>query len=125
MVTNFAAPVPAGCVHMTEVAVVQLLVAHGVAPIDMDGVESVEPKFYPHSVCVEPPVVGPFAAIKDVTIGGTVTAQGRTSPLVTSDPAVPVILDYRFNAEGASRPRQRNRCNFMHARTKVARARYR
>ena len=125
MMTAFAAPVPAGCRHMSEVVVTQLSVVHGVAPIDMDAVESVEPKFDPHSVCVEPPVVGPFAAIKDVTIGGTVTAQGRTSPLVTSDPAVPVILDYRFNAEGASRSRQRNRCNFMHARTKVARPRYR
>ncbi len=69
MVTNFAAPVPAGCVHIIRVAVVQLSVVHGFAPIDMDAVESVEPKFMPDTVSVEPPVVGPFAAIKNVATG--------------------------------------------------------
>ena len=67
--TAFAAPVPAGCPHMSEVVVTQLLVVHGVAPIDMDSDESVRPKFDPDNVCVEPPVVGPFAAIKDVATG--------------------------------------------------------
>ncbi len=67
--TAFAAPVPAGCPHMSEVVVTQLLVVHGVASIDMDTVESVGPKFLPDTVCVEPPVVGPFAAIKNVATG--------------------------------------------------------
>ena len=39
--TAFAAPVPAGCPHMSEVVVVQLVVVHGIVPIDMDTVESV------------------------------------------------------------------------------------
>ena len=67
--TAFAAPVPAGCPHMSEVVVTQLLVVHGVAPIDMDGEVLVEPKFDPVNVCVEPPVVGPFAALGDVATG--------------------------------------------------------
>ena len=54
---------------MTEVVVAQLLVVHGFTPIDMDTVESVEPKFMPDNVCVEPPVVGPFAAYKSVNTG--------------------------------------------------------
>ncbi len=86
-----AAPIPAGCEHMSEVAVAQLLVVHGVPPIDIGGVESVQPKFNPEMVCVEPPSVGPFAAVTDVTIGGTLAAQERASPLVRSDQAVPVI----------------------------------
>ena len=69
--TASAAPVPARCPHMTEVVVVQLLVVHGVAPIDMDGDESVQvaPKLMPDTVSVEPPVVGPFAALGDVATG--------------------------------------------------------
>ena len=67
--TAFAAPVPAGCSHLNEVTDTQLLVVHRVAPIDMDSDESVRPKFNPVNVCVEPPVVGPFAAIKDVATG--------------------------------------------------------
>ena len=87
MVTNFAEPVPAGCVHIIRVAVVQLSVVHGISPIDMDGVESVEPKFMPDNVCVEPPVVGPFAAIKDVTTGEPIAAQEEHRLL--SDPIRP------------------------------------
>jgi hypothetical protein len=67
--TASAVPVPAGCSHLNEVTDTQLLVVHGVAPIDMDSDESVRPKFNPDNVCVEPPVVGPFAAIKDVATG--------------------------------------------------------
>ena len=69
MMTAFAAPVPAGCRHMSEVVVTQLLVVHGVASIDMDTVESVGPKLLPDTVSVEPPVVGPFAALGDVATG--------------------------------------------------------
>ena len=54
---------------MSEVVVTQLLVVHGVAPIDMDSDESVGPKLLPDTVSVEPPVVGPFAALGDVATG--------------------------------------------------------
>ena len=67
--TASAAPIPAGCSHLIEVAATQLLVVHGVAPIDMDTVESVGPKLLPDTVSVEPPVVGPFAALGDVATG--------------------------------------------------------
>ena len=68
-VTASAAPVPAGCSHLNEVTDTQLLVVHGVASIDMDTVESVGPKLLPDTVSVEPPVVGPFAALGDVATG--------------------------------------------------------
>ncbi len=67
--TASAVPVPAGCPHLNEVADTQLLVVHRVPLIDMDTVESVAPKLMPDTVSVEPPVVGPFAALGDVAAG--------------------------------------------------------
>jgi hypothetical protein len=62
-------PVPAGSLHSTEVVEIQLLVAHGVAPMDIDGDVSIGPKFVPDSVSVEPPVVGPFKVLALVSTG--------------------------------------------------------
>ena len=60
---------PAGSVHTIEVVEVQLLVAHCVAPIDIDGDVSIGAKLVPESVSVEPPVVGPLATRTNVTAG--------------------------------------------------------
>ena len=62
-------PLPAGCRHIIEVADLQLLVVHGVAPMEMVGDVSVEPKFVPDSESVAPPVVGPFGALTCVNTG--------------------------------------------------------
>ena len=60
---------PAGSVHTIEVVEVQLLVAHCVAPIDIDGDVSIGAKLVPETVSVEPPVVGPLASRTNVTAG--------------------------------------------------------
>ena len=62
-------PPPPVSRHTTEVADIQLLVVHCVAPIDIDGDVSIGAKFVPESVSVEPPVVGPFASRANVTAG--------------------------------------------------------
>ena len=54
---------------MIEVVEIQLLVAHCVSPIDMDGDVWIGAKFMPESVSVEPPEVGPFATQTNVTAG--------------------------------------------------------
>ena len=54
---------------MIEVVEIQLLVAHCVAPIDIDGDVCIGAKLVPESVSVEPPVVGPLASRTDVTAG--------------------------------------------------------
>ena len=54
---------------MIEVVEIQLLVVHCVAPIDIDGDVSIGAKFVPENVRIEPPVVGPFAKLTDVTTG--------------------------------------------------------
>ena len=62
-------PLPAGSRHIIEVADLQLLVVHGVAPMEMVGDVSVSPKFVPDSESVAPPVVGPFGALTSVNTG--------------------------------------------------------
>ena len=54
---------------MIEVVEIQLLVAHCVSPIDIDGDVWIGAKLVPESVSVEPPVVGPFAGPRNVTAG--------------------------------------------------------
>ena len=68
-------PLPAGCRHIIEVADLQLLVVHGVAPMEMVGDVSVEPKFVPDSVSVAPPLVGPFSALQSVTTGAALPSM--------------------------------------------------
>jgi hypothetical protein len=70
-------PLPAGSRHSIEVADLQLLVVHGVAPMEMVGDVSVEPKFVPDSESVAPPVVGPFGALTCVITGAE--SQSRIS----------------------------------------------
>ena len=62
-------PAPAGSLHTIAVVEIQLLVVHCVAPIDIDGDVSIRAKFVPETVSVEPPVVGPFAVPRNVTVG--------------------------------------------------------
>ena len=68
-VTTAPAPVPAGSTHSIEVVVIQILTVHCVKPIDIDGDVSVGPKFVPDNMSVEPPVMGPFAVPRNVTVG--------------------------------------------------------
>ncbi len=42
---------------------------HCVEPIDIDADVLAGPKFVPDNVRAEPPVVGPFAALRNVTAG--------------------------------------------------------
>jgi hypothetical protein len=63
---------------MIEVVEIHLLSVHCVAPIDIDGDVSIGAKFVPESVSVEPPVVGPFAALTDVITGAESSQDNLT-----------------------------------------------
>ncbi len=60
-------PLPAGCRHIIEVADLQLLVVHCVAPMEIVGDVSAGTKFVPDSESVAPPVVGPFEPLTVTT----------------------------------------------------------
>ncbi len=62
-------PPPAGCRYIIEVADLQSLMSHCVAPMEIVGDLSPGPKLMPDSESIAPPVVGPFEPLTCVTTG--------------------------------------------------------